>query len=96
MYKKELIHKIGHMTEWRCFPCEVEATLDAFCEAVKEVLQDGGKVVIPDFGTFKMCERAARNGRNPRTGEQINISARRQVKFTASKSLSEALKEGQK
>lgn len=43
MYKKELIHKIGHMTEWRCFPCEVEATLDAFCEAVKEVLQDGGE-----------------------------------------------------
>ena len=63
---------------------EVPASLKA--------LKQGDSIRLPGIGTFKVVERAARMGRNPRTGEQISIPARRQVKFTASKSLSEALK----
>ena len=71
---------------------EVPATLKALAVTLYDTLKQGDSIRLPGIGTFKVVERAARMGRNPRTGEQISIPARRQVKFTASKSLSEALK----
>lgn len=71
---------------------EVSATLKALAVALHDTLKQGDSIQLPGIGTFKVVERAARTGRNPRTGEAIHIPARRQVKFTVSKSLSEALK----
>lgn len=71
---------------------DVSATLKALAVTLRDILKEGESINLPGIGTFKVVERAARTGRNPRTGEQISIPARRQVKFTASKSLSEALK----
>ena len=75
---------------------DVSAMLKALAVTLRDILKEDDSINIPGIGTFKVVERAARTGRNPHTGEQISIPARRQVKFTASKSLSEALKGGQK
>ena len=71
---------------------DVSATLKALAVTLRDILKEGESINLPGIGTFKVVERAARTGRNPRTGEQISIPARRQVKFAVSKSLSEALK----
>lgn len=68
---------------------DVSATLKALAVTLYDTLKQGDSIRLPGIGTFKIVERAARMGRNPRTGEQISIPARRQVKFTASKSLAE-------
>ena len=68
---------------------DVSATLKALAVTLYDTLKQGDSIRLPGIGTFKVVERAARMGRNPRTGEQISIPARRQVKFTASKSLAE-------
>ena len=73
-------------------PSELETLLTEHVRNNSDTLKQGDSIRLPGIGTFKVVERAARMGRNPRTGEQISIPARRQVKFTASKSLSEALK----
>lgn len=71
---------------------DVSATLKALAVTLYDHLKQGDSIQLPGIGTFKVVERAARTGRNPRTGEQISIPARRQVKFVPGKSLSEALK----
>ena len=71
---------------------DVSAVLKALAVTLREPLKQGDSIQLPGIGTFKVVERAARTGRNPRTGEQISIPARRQVKFVPGKSLSEALK----
>jgi DNA-binding protein HU-beta len=59
--------------------------VDGFCEAVMEALANGDQVALVGFGTFKINERAARKGRNPRTGESIDIAASKSPKFTVGK-----------
>ena len=71
---------------------DVSAVLKALAVTLREPLKQGDSINLPGIGTFKAVERAARTGRNPRTGEQISIPARRQGKFVPGKSLSEALK----
>jgi DNA-binding protein HU-beta len=65
--------------------------LDGALEAVKEALQKGDMVTLVGFGTFYVGKRAARNGRNPRTGKTIKIAAASLPKFRAGKSLKEAV-----
>lgn len=65
--------------------------VNSFVAAVTKVLSDGNQVVIPGFGTFLTGHRAARTGRNPQTGKQIEIKASRVAKFKAGKSLKEAV-----
>lgn len=65
----------------------VAATLDAIVAALK----DGDEVRLVGFGTFSVSDRAAKEGRNPRTGEKIAIAASRQPKFSAGKGLKEAV-----
>ncbi|MCL0040381.1 HU family DNA-binding protein, partial [Thermodesulfovibrionales bacterium] len=59
---------------------------------VKDALTDGQKVTLVGFGTFSVFERKARKGRNPRTGEEIEIPAAKVPKFTAGKTLKEAVR----
>lgn len=59
--------------------------IDGFCEAIMESLSKGEQVILVGFGTFKIGERAARKGRNPRTGEPIDIAASKSPKFTPGK-----------
>ena len=65
--------------------------LDATISAITGSLQDGQSVTIVGFGTFMVRESKARMGRNPRTGESIQISASRRPSFKAGKALKDAL-----
>lgn len=68
-----------------------KGALDAFIEAVTATLAEGEQVALPGFGTFKVSERAERQGRNPQTGETIQIAASKSARFTAGKALKEAV-----
>jgi DNA-binding protein HU-beta len=64
--------------------------LDALTGAVTTALKDGDQVALVGFGTFSVRERAARSGRNPQTGETIQISAAKVPSFKAGKALKDA------
>lgn len=64
---------------------------DAVFEAIAEHLERGERVQTPGFGSFSVSERAARMGRNPKTGEEIQIAASKNAKFKAGKDLKERL-----
>ena len=66
--------------------------IDAFTDEITKVLRTGEKVNITGFGIFKVSDRKAREGINPRTGEKIHIAASKKPKFTAGKLLKEAVK----
>ena len=65
--------------------------LDSFIEAVTEELKGGDQVALVGFGTFQVKDRAARTGRNPQTGEPIQIKASRVPGFKAGKALKDAV-----
>lgn len=65
--------------------------LDAAVDSIKDALKKGDTVNLIGFGTFKVGERAARNGRNPQTGATIKIKAAKVPKFTAGKGLKDAV-----
>ena len=65
--------------------------LDATLKGIMKGLEDEGKVALVGFGTFSKKERAAREGRNPQTGETLKIAASKSVKFKASSALKDAL-----
>ena len=70
---------------------DASKAVDAVFDAITAALKDGDEVRLVGFGTFNVSERAASEGRNPRTGEKIAIPASRQVKFSVGKGLKEAL-----
>lgn len=61
--------------------------VEAFVGTVSEVLKAGDKITFPGFGTFSVSERAARKGRNPQTGAELQIAASKSGKFSAGKDL---------
>lgn len=65
--------------------------LDAMLESITKTLKKGDSLALVGFGTFSVSERAARTGRNPRTGETIQIKASKNAKFKAGKALKDAL-----
>jgi len=69
-----------------------DKALNGFISAVSDGLAGGNKITLVGFGTFSVAERAKREGRNPRTGKKIKISAKKVAKFKAGKSLSEKVK----
>jgi DNA-binding protein HU-beta len=89
MNKAELINKIAD--DAGVTKTQANAALDSFVEAVTKTLKGGGKVTLVGFGTFSVSKRAARNGRNPQTGEVIKIKARKVARFKAGKELSAKL-----
>jgi DNA-binding protein HU-beta len=72
---------------------DAEAAVKAFVDVVTEELKKGGKVQLVGFGTFEVSERAAREGRNPQTGETMTIAASKAPKFKAGKALKDAINE---
>jgi len=65
--------------------------LDGFLSGVRATLKKGGSVTLVGFGTFAVTKRAARSGRNPRTGETIKIKAAKLPKFRPGKAMKDAL-----
>lgn len=90
MNKTELISAMAEKAE--ISKKEAEKALAAFTNVVADVLVDGDKVQLVGFGTFEVVERAARIGRNPKTGETIEIAASKSPKFKAGKALKDAVK----
>ena len=71
----------------------VEKTLEVLCGVAAAELLGGGEVPLPGIGKLKAKTTAARKGRNPRTGESVDIPAGKKVRFVACKDLKEALKQ---
>ena len=72
---------------------DAELALKAFIESVSETLENGDKVQLVGFGTFETRVRAEREGRNPRSGEVMNIPASKAPKFKAGKALKDIVNE---
>lgn len=89
MNKTELIAHIAFNTD--ISKAAAARALDATTKAITSTLKKGGTVSLVGFGTFSVSKRAARTGRNPRTGEAIKIKAAKVPKFTAGKPLKDAL-----
>ena len=70
---------------------DTEQVLNAFFSTVQETLKQNDKVQIPGFGSFEVRERAARTGRNPHTGETIEIAAAKVPAFKPEKGLKDAI-----
>jgi DNA-binding protein HU-beta len=86
MNKAELITQIAE--DAGITKTQANAALDSFQDTVAKTLKKGDKVTLVGFGTFSVSKRAARNGRNPQTGEVIKIKAKKVAKFKAGKELS--------
>ncbi len=90
MNKTELVAAIAEKTGLS--KKDSEKALGAFIDTVAEALKNGDKVQLVGFGTFEVSERAARSGRNPQTGETIEIAASKSPKFKAGKALKDMIK----
>lgn len=88
MNKAELIEAVSKNT---CTKKEAQEAVEAVFDAIRSSLKKQDPVAISGFGTFKVKETKARMGRNPKTGEAIQISAKKKVAFKASKDLKEML-----
>lgn len=90
MNKTEVINQIAEKTDLT--KKDSEKTLNAFIETVTEALKAGDDVQLVGFGSFQVKQRAAREGRNPQTGEVLKIAATNVPSFKAGKTLKEAVK----
>jgi DNA-binding protein HU-beta len=88
--KADLIEKMAEAADLT--KAEAGRALDAFVKSVTESLRDGDEVVLVGFGSFKLRTRPARQGRNPKTGEPIQIEAAKLPVFQAGKALKDAVK----
>ena len=89
MNKTELIAAMAEQTNLS--KKDAEAALKAFTDVVANELKANGKVQLVGFGTFEVSERAAREGRNPQTGETMTIAASKAPKFKAGKALKDLI-----
>ncbi|MGE0071784.1 MAG: HU family DNA-binding protein [Thiomonas sp.] len=90
MNKAELIEHIANTAELN--KAQAARALDAMIDAVRRTLKKGDSVSLIGFGTFAVTKRAARTGRNPRTGAAIKIKAAKIPKFRPGKGLKDAIK----
>lgn len=89
MNKTELITAIA--TSADTTKADAEKALNGMIEAISKALSTGDSVTLIGFGTFSVAERAARTGRNPSTGKEINIAAKRVAKFKPGKAMADAV-----
>ena len=89
MNKTELVAAMAEQTNLS--KKDAEAALKAFIDVVSEELKKGEKVQLVGFGTFEVSDRAAREGRNPQTGETMEIKASKTPKFKAGKALKDMM-----
>ena len=87
MNKKQLVAKISSTLGQS--KADAERTFDSITTIILDALKNDDTVKIAGFGTYKVAKRKARVGRNPRTGEQIQIAASQKVKFLPAKALKE-------
>lgn len=89
MNKTQLIEAVAAKAEIK--KKDAEAAVNAFAAVIADALKAGEKVQLVGFGTFEVKERAAREGRNPKTGEKITINASKAPAFTAGKALKDSV-----
>ncbi len=87
--KKDVVNLVKAKTELSAKT--TGEVVDALLQVITEALADGDSVRFTGFGTFSVSERAARTGKNPRTGEVIEIAASKSVSFKAGKSLKDTV-----
>lgn len=89
MNKKELVNEVAGKVG--ISKKEVANVIDAFTEAVSDALSKGERVMLVGFGTFDVVQKKARKGRNPQTGKEIQIPARKTPRFRPGKELRSAV-----
>ncbi|MBT3563986.1 MAG: HU family DNA-binding protein [Gammaproteobacteria bacterium] len=89
MNKQELIENIAESAD--ITKAAAGRALDSMIDSVSGALKEGDSVVLVGFGTFTVRDRAARTGRNPQTGEEIQIAAAKVPAFKAGKALKDAV-----
>lgn len=89
MTKTEIVEKVAK--EMKVSKSAAAKAFNAVIDSIKGALQKGERVSLIGFGTFSVAERKARKGRNPQTGKDIRIPAKKAPKFTAGKGLKEAV-----
>ena len=89
MNKADLINEVARVVETKK---EAQAAVDRVFSCITDALRKEDVVTLVGFGTFKVQERKARTGRNPQTGAQIQIDAKKVPKFVAGKALRDAVK----
>jgi DNA-binding protein HU-beta len=89
MNKSELIDKVAAVAELN--KASATRAVEAVLDSVAQALKGGDQVTLSGFGTFSVTARAARTGRNPRTGESISIPASKNPKFKAGKGLKDTV-----
>jgi DNA-binding protein HU-beta len=87
--KQELVTAVAEKADLP--KIKAQAAVEAIFDSIKLTLKEGGEVRLVGFGTFTVAARAATTGRNPRTGDKINIPASKQPKFKAGKELKDAV-----
>ncbi|NLS44312.1 MAG: HU family DNA-binding protein [Firmicutes bacterium] len=90
MTKTELVEKVAMKTGFT--KKDSAKAVDAILTVITETLAEGEKVALVGFGSFEVRQRAARSGRDPRTGAEIHIAARKAPVFKAGKSLKDAVR----
>lgn len=90
MNKAELIEAMAG--EAKMTKVDAKKALDAFIKATSVALKKGDRVALVGFGSFAVAKRAARKGRNPQTGKEIKIAAKKVVKFKAGNELASKVK----
>jgi len=89
MNKGDLVKELGKVVSTKK---EAEAVVDTGFGAISKALKKGERVTLVGFGTFSVVKRPARKGRNPQTGKEIEIAAKKVPKFTAGKGLKAIVK----
>ena len=89
MNKADIIDEVSKVLKTKK---DAQMAVDAVLSSITKTLEKGESVSLVGFGTFKVAERKARKGRNPQTGEEINIAASKVPKFVSGKALKEAVK----
>jgi DNA-binding protein HU-beta len=89
MTKTDLVEKIADAADMA--KAEANRAVDAMADCITEALKSGQKIAWTGFGSFEVSERKARKGRNPQTGEEIDIAASKGARFKAGKKLKDAV-----
>ena len=89
MNKGDLVNQVAKVVNTKR---EAQAAVDCVFDSITKALRKKGTVTLVGFGTFKVDKRKARKGRNPQTGEEIKIKAKRVPKFVPGKALKDAVK----
>lgn len=89
MNKEDLVSQVAKVVATKK---EAEAVVDSVFGAITEALKEGDRVNLAGFGTFTIVDKPPRKGRNPKTGEEIDIAARKVPKFNPGKGLRDGVK----